>query len=189
MKDKSAGLKTISIICLGSALFTLMSYKMGLGDSEDSTRIASYIVSGVGFLGAGVIFKEGFTVYGLTTAGIIWISAAIEMVIGFGEFYTAFTFIFGTLLVIHGTHLFSHYLQPKHNHKILHFELTSAGYEMKDEYIAMIKHLADTHSITKLEKKEDGHIVITIEMKIKNRHTKALEIYLMNESEIVSFSI
>ena len=49
LKDKSAGLKTISIITLGSTLFTIMSYKMGLGDSEDSTRIASYVVSGIGF--------------------------------------------------------------------------------------------------------------------------------------------
>ena len=66
-KDKAAGLKTISIICLGSTLFTLLSYKMGVGQSEDSTRIASYVVSGIGFLGAGVIFKDGFSINGLTS--------------------------------------------------------------------------------------------------------------------------
>lgn len=90
LKDKSAGLKTITIICLGSTLFTILSYKFS-GDG-DPTRIASYVVSGIGFLGAGVIFKEGFNVYGLTTAGIIWIAAAIGMSIGFGEILLAFVF-------------------------------------------------------------------------------------------------
>ena len=54
LKDKAAGLKTITVICLGSALFTIVSYKIGLPEGE-STRIASYIVSGIGFLGAGVM--------------------------------------------------------------------------------------------------------------------------------------
>lgn len=70
-KDKAAGFKTISIICLGSTLFSLLSYKLGAGESEDATRIASYVVSGIGFLGAGVIFKDGVNVNGLTTASII----------------------------------------------------------------------------------------------------------------------
>ncbi len=56
LKDKAAGFRTITLICLGSTLFTLLSYKLGMGESEDATRIASYVVSGIGFLGAGVIF-------------------------------------------------------------------------------------------------------------------------------------
>ena len=83
-KDKAAGLKTITVICLGSALFAIISYKVGLADNE-TTRIASYIVSGVGFIGAGVIFKDGANVSGLTTAGIIWVAAAVGTAIGFGE--------------------------------------------------------------------------------------------------------
>ena len=53
-KDKAAGLKTITVICLGSTLFSIISYKVGVAD-HDTTRIASYIVAGVGFIGAGVI--------------------------------------------------------------------------------------------------------------------------------------
>src|SRR5689334_18124669 len=86
LKDKAAGLKTITIITLGATLFAIISYKAA---GPDPTRIASYIVSGVGFLGAGVIFKDGFNVSGLTTAGIIWLAAAIGTSIGFGEFYMA----------------------------------------------------------------------------------------------------
>jgi putative Mg2+ transporter-C (MgtC) family protein len=74
LKDKAAGLKTISIICLGATLFSTISFKVG---GMEDTRIASYIVSGVGFIGAGVIFKDGLNVSGLTTAGIIWMAAAI----------------------------------------------------------------------------------------------------------------
>ncbi len=89
LKDKSAGLKTITIICLGSTLFTILSYKFS-GDG-DPTRIASYVVSGIGFLGAGVIFKEGFNVHGLTTAVTIWCSAAIGCFAGAGYIKEAIT--------------------------------------------------------------------------------------------------
>src|SRR5687768_555118 len=91
MKDKVAGLKTITIITLGATLFAILSYKIGEG--YDTTRIASYVVSGVGFIGAGAIFRYGFTVSGLTTAGLIWLAAAVGLAIGFGEFYLAATFI------------------------------------------------------------------------------------------------
>src|SRR5690606_37826413 len=70
MKDKAAGLRTITIISLGSTLFTIMSYKIGIITDTETTRIASYIVSGIGFLGAGVIFKDGISINGLTTASI-----------------------------------------------------------------------------------------------------------------------
>jgi putative Mg2+ transporter-C (MgtC) family protein len=67
------------MIGLGSTLFTILSLKIGLGSQD---RIASNIVTGIGFLGAGVIFKEENQVRGLTTACVIWIVAAIGMAIG-----------------------------------------------------------------------------------------------------------
>lgn len=98
MKDKAAGLKTITVISLGAALFAILSYKVG--GEGNHTQIAAYIVSGVGFLGAGVIFKDGMTVSGLTTAGIIWLAAAVGTSIGFGEFYLAATFMAASLFII-----------------------------------------------------------------------------------------
>ena len=80
-RSKQAGLKTMIMIGLGSTLFTILSLKIGL-NSQD--RIASNIVTGIGFLGAGVIFKEDNQVKGLTTACVIWIVAAIGMAIGAG---------------------------------------------------------------------------------------------------------
>ena len=80
-RGKQAGLKTMIMIGLGATLFTILSIKIG-ATSQD--RIASNIVTGIGFLGAGVIFKEDNQVKGLTTACVIWIVAAIGMAIGAG---------------------------------------------------------------------------------------------------------
>lgn len=85
-RSKSAGLKTMIMIGLGSALFTVLSIKL---DASSHDRIAANIVTGIGFLGAGVIFKEENRVKGLTTACVIWIVAAIGMAVGSGYFIQA----------------------------------------------------------------------------------------------------
>lgn len=72
-----AGIRTIALVALGSCLFTDVS---GLLRGDD--RVAAQIVTGIGFLGAGVIFREGYTVRGITTAATIWSAAAIGMAIG-----------------------------------------------------------------------------------------------------------
>lgn len=83
-RDKAAGFRTMIFICLGSALFTIFSIELSKGTdgAGDPTRIASNIVSGVGFLGAGVILRNGGRVIGLTTAAAVWLVAAIGMGIG-----------------------------------------------------------------------------------------------------------
>lgn len=85
-RSKQAGLKTMIMIGLGATLFTILSVKIGTNSHD---RIASNIVTGIGFLGAGVIFKEDNQVKGLTTACVIWIAAAIGMAIGAGYFEQA----------------------------------------------------------------------------------------------------
>ena len=84
-RDKTAGFRTIIFICVGSTLFTILSAKLG-GDTG-AYRIAANIVSGIGFLGAGVILRAGGRVVGLTTASTIWLTAAIGMGIGSGQYY------------------------------------------------------------------------------------------------------
>lgn len=79
-RSKPAGFRTMILICVGSCLYTILSRELGDGTSSD--RIASNIVTGIGFIGAGVIFKEGISVNGLTTAALIWITAALGMAIG-----------------------------------------------------------------------------------------------------------
>ena len=82
-RSKPAGFRTMILICVGSCLYTILSKETG-GASPD--RIASNIVTGIGFIGAGVIFKEGMTVNGLTTAALIWITAALGMAIGYHNY-------------------------------------------------------------------------------------------------------
>ena len=86
--DKPAGYATNSIICVGAALFTILSIYMGeMGG--DPGRIAAQIVSGVGFLGAGAILREGNKISGLTTAAGVWLVAAIGMAVGYGQYLLA----------------------------------------------------------------------------------------------------
>jgi len=185
MKDKSAGLKTITVICLGSTLFSILSYK--LAGQGDPTRIASYIVSGIGFLGAGVIFKSGFTVYGLTTAGIIWIAAAIGMSIGFGEIYIAFTFLISALIIMYTAgFLTKHYLPQKHN-KILKLTLSGEHFFKKDEIFAEIKNIAkEVHEIA-LEK-QGNLLFITLDLHVTTKGIHHLENYLLHNKDLAAFS-
>jgi putative Mg2+ transporter-C (MgtC) family protein len=91
-RDQVAGLRTHIIVGLGAALFTLVSaYAFtGSGTSHvDPTRIAAQVVSGIGFLGAGVILRHGATVRGVTTAAALWISAAIGMASAAGYYFGA----------------------------------------------------------------------------------------------------
>ena len=83
-RSKSAGFRTMILICLGSFLFTTFSIYMSDANPD---RIASNIVTGIGFLGAGVIFKSDNRVNGITTAATIWAVAALGMGIGNGAYY------------------------------------------------------------------------------------------------------
>jgi putative Mg2+ transporter-C (MgtC) family protein len=82
-RSKPAGFKTMILICVGSCVYTILSKDVTFGNTD---RISSNIVTGIGFIGAGVIFKEGISVNGLTTAALIWITAALGMAIGYHNY-------------------------------------------------------------------------------------------------------
>jgi len=94
-RDKAAGFRTLILISVGACLFTLFSIHMG--DPDDPTRIAANIVTGIGFLGAGVILREGARVTGLTTAAMIWLSAALGMGVGSGQIWIS---VAATLIIL-----------------------------------------------------------------------------------------
>ena len=97
-RDKAAGFRTIIFICLGSTLFTMFSLKLG-GEASPG-RIAAHMVTGVGFLCAGVILDEGTRVVGLTTASTIWFTAAMGMGIGGGQYALVTFALIGALVVL-----------------------------------------------------------------------------------------
>lgn len=86
------------MVSVGSCLFTLLG-DVAVGPMTDRTRIAAQVVTGIGFLGAGAILREGGGIKGLTTAAMIWVVAAIGMAAGFGAYVLA---IGGTALVLAG---------------------------------------------------------------------------------------
>jgi len=109
-RGKAAGLRTLILVSLGAALFTIVSFRMAEADStgdSDGTRIASNIVTGIGFLGAGLIFKDWTNIKGLTTAATVWAAAALGMAAGIGYFSLA---IIATV-IIWITLFFLHYVE------------------------------------------------------------------------------
>jgi putative Mg2+ transporter-C (MgtC) family protein len=97
LRERQAGLRTHLVVCVGSALFTIVSaygfreflVHGGAVVRADPTRIAAQIVSGIGFLGAGAIIRQGLSVRGLTTAATLWLVAAIGMASGAGYYSAA----------------------------------------------------------------------------------------------------
>ena len=98
-RQRLAGLRTNSLVAGGSSLFVLCSQMIPTGG--DQSRMASYVISGVGFLGAGVIMKDGGSIRGLNTAATLWCSAAVGALAGFGLHFEA---IVGAAAVL-GMHL------------------------------------------------------------------------------------
>jgi len=92
--NKPAGMRTHSLVCVGSALFTIISISIIGGDPS---RVAAGIVTGIGFLGAGMIFKEENKIKGLTTAAEVWVMGAIGISVGIGYYFAALA---TTLIVI-----------------------------------------------------------------------------------------
>ncbi len=96
-KGKDAGISTHSLVIMGAMLFTFLS---ALVDPASTSRIASQVVPGIGFLGAGLILKEGTSVRNLTTAASLWFSAAIGMAIGFGFYIPSIFAVLVGLIVL-----------------------------------------------------------------------------------------
>lgn len=105
---RPAGFRTHALVCVASALLMIVTvyqdeWMTGVGHEvirTDPTRMAQGIMTGIGFLGAGVIFKEGLTVRGLTTAASIWITAAIGILVGIGFWFAALVGAIATLIVL-----------------------------------------------------------------------------------------
>jgi len=97
LRHKPAGLRTNMLISLGAALFTVISWQLANVSGGDHTRIAAQIITGIGFIGAGVVIRERGAVLGITSAATIFVIAAVGMACGAGMPVTA---IFTTLLLL-----------------------------------------------------------------------------------------
>lgn len=134
LSDKPAGLKTNLLMCLGSTLFTIFSVRLA-GTDYDPGRVAAQIVTGVGFLGAGAILREGTHVIGLTTAAMIWLGAAVGMGVGLG-YYALSGFVTAAALAVQ-------FITPRLEDFLIHLR--------EDQYILRITTRPQTEILQEIE--------------------------------------
>jgi len=107
-KGKEAGLQTYSLVALGTCLFTIVSFELfdfftvKSGISFDPSRIIQAVAIGIGFIGAGVIFRQASGVVGLTTAAGLWTTAAIGVAVGVRFYFLALVTTLGAILILAG---------------------------------------------------------------------------------------
>lgn len=185
---KDAGLRTTILITLGSTIFTILSPRVGLGSEGtlDITRIAASIVTGIGFLGAGVIMQERGRVKGLTTAATIWISAAIGMACGAGEFLLAAIVTLFTMIVLVLFSRFEDALEISIEERT--YEITSKlSWEKYKEIKSLFKSYGLTINKSKQEKKAGGDMVLTLEVSgPSKKHDKVVQ-KILTDKEIKEY--
>lgn len=184
-RSKPAGFRTMILICVGSCLYTILSKESG-ADSTD--RIASNIVTGIGFIGAGVIFKEGITVNGLTTAALIWVTAALGMAIGYHNYPMAIVvsgIVVIALFVLDPVQRFINRFHKVKDYKIRTIEL---GNNFNTELEDFFKFHDLTFRCMKLTK--DNHDAIYIyRISSPDRNYDLVNHFLLHHKDVRSFEV
>ena len=181
--SKPAGFRTIILISVSSCLFSILSTTMPSGD-----RIASNIVTGIGFIGAGVVFKEGVNVRGITSAAIIWMAAAIGMCIGFGHYVLGAFVVVLVLLVMIALFKFERIFDNLYQVKVYDIHFISADYSIE----ALEKEMKGL--MIRFERKKIGkqNNVVNVEYNIVVSPPKIrekIDNFLINNSHIKGFEV
>jgi putative Mg2+ transporter-C (MgtC) family protein len=150
--NQAAGLRTHILICLGATLLMMVSiyipqtffnFKNG-----DPGRIAAQVVSGIGFLGAGAIFRLGASVKGLTTAATIWVSAALGLAVGVGMYQGAVYVTFLVLFVLEVLEMVEKKFFAKHSLRVLRLHFQTTEVDSKEVVRILRKHGIKTQSVS-----------------------------------------
>lgn len=185
LTNKQAGLRTHIFVCLGSCIFTLLSIHgfptFALGDNvvvenstgvRDTARIAAQIVTGIGFIGAGTVMRNGSTVHGLTTAATLWLAAAVGMACGTGRYDIAIISTVLCVLVLISVkwierHLLAH---RKISNKRLRLSLKCEKCNVNDIQNYIINEFPYLNEIKKVDSdgEHDAKIVAVINVKDNN---------------------
>lgn len=180
-RNKSAGLRTFILICFGSCLFTILSIKIGVDDPD---RIAANIITGIGFLGAGVIFKGDNKIDGITTATTIWATASIGMAVGSGYVYLA---VLGTVLVlVILSSLTSFEKLIDREHKIREYKIAVTNYHDIPYCEELFRKHNLKYSISK-QQYTQGNLSTSWIITGKNINHEALMKSLMEDERIIAY--
>lgn len=183
-RRKAAGIRTIALICAGSTLFTILSRELGAPNSMD--RVASNILTGVGFIGAGVIFKGKYSVDGITTATTIWIAAALGMAVGMEHYLVATFSLFGTLLVLTGLKYLENKLEALRQRKQYAIRCYHDLSHIQLEAIFEQYHLRYKTLVTS---RNDAVFEFKYELTGKISNMNMLNEYLLTEKRVLGFEI
>lgn len=177
--NKPAGFRTMILITVSSCLFTILSNSWG-GD-----RIASNIVTGIGFIGAGVVFKEGANVKGITSAAIIWMAAAIGMCIGLQHYVLAAMVVVLVMMVLLALFKFETAFDNLHQMKSYEIRFVAEEYsidELEREFTGMhVKYLRTKTS------KQMGVVLVEYNIEIHPGKRDQFESFLIRNQHITSF--
>ena len=180
-RNKSAGLRTFILVCFGACLFTILSIKIGVSNPD---RLAANIITGIGFLGAGVIFKGDNKIDGITTATTIWATASIGMAVGSGYVYLSLLGTVLVLLILSSLTYFQTYID--HTHKIREYKIAVSNRENLDycEELFKMNHLK---FVVVKQQFSKGSSNTTWIITGKNNHHENLIQQMMNDEKIDSF--
>lgn len=186
-RAKAAGFRTHFLVSVGSALFCVVS-QYGFGEEmKDASRVAAQVVSGIGFLGAGMIIFQKNVIRGLTTAAGLWVTAAIGLACGAGMLLMA---VIATSLVLVGLEVLNIFI-PRVGATAVALTFSSSNKESIKTVIAQIKEECLELLSYELKDRHTSHGIIfeaKIEMKVRRDVSTSKLIDYMNEFEDVTFS-
>jgi putative Mg2+ transporter-C (MgtC) family protein len=182
IRRKPAGFRTLALICVGATIFTICSYKFGVMDNRD--RIAANIITGVGFLGAGVIFRNGASVSGITTAATIWIAAALGMLIGIAEYVLALLGLGISLFILYALQFIQNYIDARFQHR--DYVITYKGECSAEDFKSKVASLhLKTHYFKEL--RQDHQTTFEFDITGKEINLDTFNQWLKSDDKVYSF--
>jgi len=185
-RSKAAGFRTMILICVGSCLYTILSKEAANWGASD--RIASNIVTGIGFIGAGVIFKEGISVKGLTTAALIWITAALGMAVGYHDYPIAIVvtiIVVITLFILEPVHHFIHKFHEVKDYKII---TDGTKNNLREDLESFFKNNGVKFHCMKIMK-ENNDAIFLYRINSPDKNYDLVNHFLLKHSEVKSFDV
>ena len=183
IRQHPAGLRTTALVCVGAALFVSLSALTE--DKPDPVRMATYVVSGIGFLGGGVILREGMNVKGMNTAATLWCSGAVGAIAGAGQLLYAFS---ATVIVL-ALHVclrpVSNWIDARQKKATdvdtaYKLHVVCQGKEEATVRAIVLRHInshpkMNVHGISTQESEQAGQVVVAAEIFSSDRNDRALQ--------------
>lgn len=169
-RAKDAGFRTHFLVAVGSALFTLISMYGFVDGVKDTSRVAAQVVSGIGFLGAGLIVFQKNVIRGLTTAAGLWVTAAVGMACGAGQYYMA---VFVTALMLFGLEVLSHFVHQLGGMTNVQISFSSPSRDAAKAAIDKIRSVvADVVTYEMNDKRTSHGELFEIQMEVRMRRSQ-----------------